>query len=153
MKRQNIIRTLSLLLFIFLFFNGTVLQVSASTDVREVLLQEVNAQRVSRGLQPLTLDDTLNADAQIRAREITSCFSHTRPNGTPWYTVDHSRVFGETLALGYNCSAEGARGIIGLWMHSPAHASLLLNGHFHNIGFAACPGSDGNWYWTAELGY
>ena len=155
MKCRTICRLLTSLLLIFAIFGGTATQVeaSASVSVEDTLLQEVNAHRAARGLQPLSLNANLNTAAGIRAAEITSFFSHTRPDGTPWYTVDYYRAYGETLAMGYDRSAGGAQGIVSLWMNSPAHASLLLEGGFRSIGFSVCRGGDGNWYWVALLGF
>ena len=155
MKCRTICRLLVSLLFIFAILGGTATQVeaSASASVEDTLLQEINAHRAARGAQPLTLNADLNNAASIRAAEITYFFSHTRPDGTPWYTVDHARVYGEALAMGFDRSAGGAQGIVRLWMNSPAHASLLLDGGFRSIGFNACRGGDGHWYWVAVLGF
>ena len=49
-----------------------------SADEWEVL-RLVNSERSARGLSPLTTFSTLQSGAEIRAREIVTLFSHTRP--------------------------------------------------------------------------
>lgn len=152
-------RTISKICLYFLcfsfFFGGIPMKASAAetATVESVLLQDINELRAYYGRQPLVLDGTLCYDAQVRAQEITTCFSHTRPDGTPWYYVDYYRMYGETLAMGYSCTESGVHGIVDLWMDSPSHAAMLLNSDFRTVGFSACLGADGNWYWAAELGY
>lgn len=155
MKSQKIRRICLALTFVFLMSIASIRPVHASepVSVETILLQDINAIRASYGLSALSLDGTLTYDAQVRAGEITSYFSHTRPDGTPWYYVDYYRMYGETLAMGYSRSENGAHAVVQLWMNSPAHAALLLERGFRTVGFAACQGGDGNWYWTAELGY
>ena len=155
MRSQNI-RRICLAIFCFFLMSGICskqVQASEAVSIETILLQDINAIRASYGLSALSLDGTLTYDAQVRAGEITSYFSHTRPDGTPWYYVDYYRMYGETLAMGYSCTENGAHNIVSLWMNSPAHAALLLESGFRTVGFAACQDSDGNWYWTAELGY
>ena len=68
----------------------------------------VNAERGAVGLPALSEDQTLDAVSCVRAVEMDAEFSHTRPDGTQWYTaldaVDASRFtkvsIGETLARG-----------------------------------------------------
>nr|WP_081794726.1 CAP domain-containing protein [[Eubacterium] cellulosolvens] len=49
--------------------------------------QLVNAYRNQLGLNSLTRDPQLDAAATIRAREIAVQMSHTRPNGSQWYSL------------------------------------------------------------------
>ena len=47
----------------------------------------VNEERAKEGLAPLTLDTNVSAAAQVRAQEIVTSFSHTRPDGTSFSTA------------------------------------------------------------------
>lgn len=47
----------------------------------------VNEERTSKGLNPLTYDKHLDEIAQIRSKEVTELFSHTRPNGESFSSI------------------------------------------------------------------
>ena len=64
----------------------------------EKAYEELNAYRASNGLAALTIFDGLETCAQIRAQELSQSFSHTRPNGSSWYTVNAKIMGGETIA-------------------------------------------------------
>ena len=51
------------------------------------ILTRVNGIRAANGLKPLRYDTNLDAPALVRATEASTFFSHTRPNGTEWYSV------------------------------------------------------------------
>ena len=59
---------------------------SESSYVNEVL-RLVNRERAANGLAAVSLDKSLCDAAQIRATEIKSSFSHTRPDGSSCFTV------------------------------------------------------------------
>ena len=62
----------------------------------------VNAKRAENGLAELTWSNGLESCAMVRAQEAASKFSHTRPNGRDWYTVNSELMWGENLAKGYD---------------------------------------------------
>lgn len=64
----------------------------------EKAYEELNAYRASNGLAAYTIYSDLETCAQIRAQELSSAFSHTRPNGSSWYTVNAKIMSGETIA-------------------------------------------------------
>ena len=64
----------------------------------EKAYEELNAYRASNGQAALTIYSELETCAQIRAKELSSAFSHTRPNGSSWYTVNARIMSGETIA-------------------------------------------------------
>lgn len=107
------------------------------------VLELVNQHRANNGLSALTLDSTLSSAAAIRAQEITVSFSHTRPNGSAWYTVT-SHVNGENLVMGTGMDADEA---VSSWMASPAHKDCILDGNFVKTGIAVCQ-SGSEWYWV-----
>ena len=67
-------------------------------------LDIVNAKRAENGLATLNWSNGLESCAMVRATEAASKFSHTRPNGKDWYTVNSELMWGENLAKGYECS-------------------------------------------------
>ena len=111
-------------------------------------LNMVNQQRAGSGLAALEWDDSLAACAMIRATELPSLFSHSRPDGTDWYTVAPNIMYGENLAQGYN-SPDAA---VNAWMNSPAHRDNIMNASFKSCGIGIYE-AGGKWYWGQEFGY
>ena len=108
----------------------------------------VNEQRTVNGLPGLTWDNGLTQTAQVRAKECQQLFSHTRPDGTDWWTVNSDIMFGENLAKGYNAASD----VVEAWMNSTTHRAAILNSEFTSAGIAIYLGSDGTWYWAENFG-
>lgn len=109
----------------------------------------VNQQRVAAGLTELVWSDGLAQAAQVRATEASQVFSHTRPNGFDWWTVNSDLMYGENLAEGYTT----AQDCVAAWMASPTHRANVLNGTYVTCGIAIFQASNGTWYWAQEFGY
>lgn len=125
--------------------------VSAPSDpVMLELFNLVNDARAAEGLAPLSWNSSLAADAAVRAQEIVSSFSHTRPDGSEWWTVDPDRMYGENLASGQSTAQE----VFNSWMASPGHRANIL-GNYTSCGFALYYGGDAGstYYWAQEFGY
>lgn len=108
----------------------------------------INEERATRGLAAFTWDAELESCAQVRATEIVSSFSHTRPNGTDFYTVNSDLMWAENLAKGY----ADASSLVAGWMNSPAHAANILDGELVTCSIAVYE-SDGKFYFAQEFGY
>lgn len=108
----------------------------------------INAERAARGLQAFAWDGNLELCAQIRATEIVSSFSHTRPNNTLYYTVNSDLMWAENLAKGYADAASLVSG----WMNSPTHAANILDGELTTCSIAVYE-ADGTLYFAQEFGY
>ena len=98
--------------------------------------QLINDYRISNGLQPLKWSPTLERCARVRSAEASEYWSHTRPNGKPWYTVDSKVMRGENLARNYTIAED----IVNAWIASPAHNELLLADDFVYVGIAEYSG-------------
>ena len=111
----------------------------------------INDARQANGLKPYTYRNDLAGAASVRANEITVLFDHTRPDGSPFYTVNSSIVYGENLATGYS----SAREVFDAWMASPSHRANILDSDYEACGFAFLANNDGaaNYYWAQEFGY
>lgn len=83
-----------------------------------------NYYRSQYGAGTLTLDSTLCDDAATRAREIASYFSHTRLDGSQWYTVS-SLAHGENIIMGTGMDADRA---MTDWMNSQGTRDNILDG-------------------------
>lgn len=108
-----------------------------------------NKQRVENGLEPLVYDKNLEACTDVRAKEISVKFDHTRPNGTPWYTVFSELGFsirgsaGENIAAGYVNPSD----VVEAWMNSPGHRANILSANFKRFA-AGLAIVDGRYYWV-----
>jgi len=101
----------------------------------EQVVELVNAERAKEGLAPLTIDKKVQASAQVRAVEIKTSFSHTRPNGSSFATalkeqgVTYRRT-GENIAWGQRTPKE----VVNAWMNSSGHRANIMNKNFTKIG-------------------
>lgn len=109
----------------------------------------VNSKRQEAGLSALTWNSGLEQAASVRAVEASQSFSHTRPDGTDWWTVNSNLMFGENLAKGYS-SADSA---VTAWLNSPTHKANIMDGGFTSAAITIHVNSDGQWYWAQEFGY
>ena len=108
----------------------------------------VNEIRAEAGLEPLEWDNNLETVASVRANEISEKFSHTRPNGRQWYTVNSKIQGGENLAFGF----DNAEDVVDAWMDSPAHRDNILYDEFEK-GAISIYEEDGTYYWAQQYGY
>ena len=101
----------------------------------EQVVQLVNVERAKEGLAPLTLDTRVSAAAQVRAKEIVTSFSHTRPDGSSFATalkeqnISYRRA-GENIAWGQKSPQE----VVTAWMNSSGHRANIMNENFTSIG-------------------
>lgn len=121
----------------------------AALDACSAVFNLINQQRVAQGLSEFVWSDALTSAAQVRASEIVTTFSHTRPDGSAFWTVDSNVQYGENLAKLY----QSADSVYTAWMNSPTHAANIMDEKFKTIGIAICQTGDGDWYWAQEFGY
>ena len=107
-----------------------------------------NYYRSQYGAGTLTLDSTLCDAAATRAREIASYFSHTRLDGSQWYTVS-SLAHGENIIMGTGMDADRA---MTDWMNSQGHRDNILDGSYGSLGVGCCQ-SGREIYWVQLFGY
>lgn len=115
-------------------------------DAALSVMQEINAERVSRGLGALQLDAELMRAARVRAEEIVEKFSHTRPDGTRWKSVS-SAAYAENIARGQKTADKA----VAAWMTSEGHRRNILNGNYTSTG-VACIQSGSVLYWVQIFG-
>jgi uncharacterized protein YkwD len=102
-----------------------------------------NQARAAEGLQPLTLNATLNQAAGIRVAEVPSSPSaHQRLDGSAFYTVFAQvglspRTGGENVATA-TANAFTPEQIVNGWLNSPGHRANIMNASFTEIGIGHC---------------
>ncbi|MGN1225271.1 MAG: CAP domain-containing protein [Ruminococcus sp.] len=95
----------------------------------EVASAQINQMREENGISPIPTAPLLQEMCGQRAEELTSLYSHSRPNGTPWYTIlgeygiNMNCVAGENIAAGYDTPESVVEG----WMNSDGHRKTILN--------------------------
>ena len=134
--------------------NAIALAASSDSDagLRNIALDAldaVNAERAAYGLSSLKWNGNLESAASVRAQECELSFSHTRPNGKPWYTVNSRVQGGENLAYGF----DSAGAALDAWMNSPTHRENILWDEFTTCAIAIYAADDGTYYWAQEFGY
>lgn len=164
-KRGKMIRISLTIVFlsIFLFLNGMMTKaeglrpnlfdlnvgVTEYYDKAYEVLNCLNAERTSLGLEPLVMDADLLDEAMQRATELLFEGGHTRPDGSGYYTVDSTfKAVGENAQWvsgevgkdikDYNPS--GAR-IYLSWKTSAGHYKNMTDAAYRNIGIGIIKGS------------
>lgn len=96
------------------------------------VLRLVNKERAKVGAAPLKFAKDLAASAYVRAVELPTKFSHTRPNGSKCFTAMPSRghILGENLAGGQTSPKQ----VVQAWMDSPTHRDNIVNPKYTEIG-------------------
>ena len=128
-----------------------VMQASITTSeeaMADRVIELVNQERTSRGLQPLVKDDRLMVAAAARAKELSQRYSHTRPNGSECFTIlwhlgiDYGYA-GENIAMGQRTPEI----VMNDWMNSSGHRANILNENYDCIGVGYTM-VDGYPYWV-----
>ena len=119
---------------------------AAEPAVRSEIIDAVNAERSAAGMQALSLRSDIEAASDARASEASNVWSHTRPDGTPWYTIDN-RIFGENLAYGYDSASE----VVDAWMHSDTHREVMLSEKFTGACVGVFTDENGVDYYAMEF--
>lgn len=97
----------------------------------EQVVELVNQERTKAGLNAVTLDQNIASAALVRAKEIETSFSHTRPNGSKFSTAltEQGVTFkgaGENIAWGQ----KSPEAVMQAWMNSEGHRANILNKNF-----------------------
>lgn len=115
------------------------------------MINDINYIRTQNGVHPLILDDNLNNIAKVRAFEISSFWSHTRPNGSKGCDlIDSSLYRGENLAYVQFDSFSDSQieqvaaetVMFSNLCNSPAHMNNMLYPKFTKIGIACFTSTD-----------
>ena len=105
------------------------------SEYAQAVVNLVNVERAKAGLKPLEIDIKVVAAAQIRAKEVITTFSHTRPDGSSCFTALSQtgasyKGAGENIARGQRSPEQ----VVKKWMASEGHRANILNGNFKYIG-------------------
>lgn len=102
------------------------------TPTEASVLAAINAERTTRGLEPLLWNDDLYRAASDKARDMfdRQYFDHIAPDGTtPWQFIQQEYTYleaGENLAIDFEDSLRA----VPAWMSSPAHRRNILDADY-----------------------
>jgi uncharacterized protein YkwD len=120
------------------------------------MLAMINEARAEVGAPALKLSSELCNAANIRAKEISSSFTHTRPNGGTFYSVlddisySGSRASGENIAAGNS----GVSATFKQWMESQGHYDNMINAKYKYVGIGYYKTSSGyKYHWVQIFSY
>lgn len=121
---------------------------SQNSNAASEVVRLTNSARTQNGYAALTEDSALSKAAAVRAREIASSFSHTRPSGSSFSSVLSEngvsyRRAGENIASGQKSASE----VVNAWMNSSGHRANILNSSYSRIGTASV-NDNGTLYWV-----
>ena len=140
----------------FSYFDSEAVALSSMSDTDTGLraiayeaYEQVNDERAQAGLDGLKWDKNLETAASVRAQECSISFSHTRPSGKAWYTVNSKIQGGENLAFGFDTADDAVEA----WMNSPTHRDNILYDEFQKVAISIYQDDDGTCYWAQEYGY
>ena len=122
-------------------------ETSTAFDIE--IAKAINAEREKINLESYDYNRSLGEAAYTRAEECETLFSHTRPDGSDWFTVNKNICFGENLAFGYDEPQE----VVDAWLDSPTHKELVYDKDFKSCGIGHFEGADGTTYIACEFGY
>jgi len=126
------------------------------TVLIEQVLQLVNEERASRGLDAVVLNPILTQMAESYCCEMIEqgFFDHVNPatgEGPGERAYKAGYVF---LAVGENLAAgqESPRQAVTEWMASPEHREILLGVQWREVGVGVAVGGQYGVYWVLEFG-
>jgi uncharacterized protein YkwD len=120
-------------------------------DARErAIIRAINRQRAEHDLPNVRSTRRLSRAADYHSWEMLDAdyFAHESRDGGPFEErvrrfADH-RALGETLAMVERCGNGSARRIVRMWMDSPGHRAILLDGTYRRIGVGKRTGKLGD---------
>ncbi len=111
------------------------------------LLSLVNKAREKEGVGKLSWSGELERAAKIRAKELATSYSHTRPDGSLCFTVSSS-AFAENIAWGQT----SVNSVNTSWTNSPGHYQNMTDESYESMGAAGYV-KNGKYYWVELFGY
>ena len=110
------------------------------------VLRQTNQRRLQKGMTPFSTFPALHDAAEVRAAEISSSFSHTRPNGSRCFTVlTESGLYYSSAAENIAAGQTSPANVLTAWMNSEGHRDNILSEKTVHLGAANYYGSRNNW--------
>ena len=117
------------------------------------VLKLMNDERAKEGLPAMSAaNKKLKEAADIRAAELLSSFSHTRPNGEKCFSAYREcgvsyKAAGENIANGYKTPSDVVKG----WMNSAGHRKNIMSDTYSQVGISVDIDESGKLFWTQNF--
>lgn len=118
-------------------------------NVKE-MLAFINAERKKAGRSQLKYSYDLDSYANVRAKELTKNFSHTRPDGTEFYSgTPYKSGVAEDIAAGF----ADAKNLFKSWMENPEYLKGIIKAEYDKVafGFFTDQNNKHKYYWVQLL--
>ncbi len=129
-------------LFIFLPFGTTHAQIS-SLPTADSIIKQINSERTSRGLSPLTSNPALNKAAVARASYLAAkgVLVHvSAPPGEPWPTLKDAGYLYKSAGENLASIPPSSFDVVPEWMASAPHRANILTSNFEDVGIGLAVG-------------
>ena len=119
-------------------------EVTIQNSAENKILELMNEKRTEAGLQPLTLDTTLQSVARYKSNHMiqNDYFSHTNPDGTKWTN------WLQAIGYRYNATAENIAynsydpvELFNQWWNSSGHRENMMNPSYTKVGIGVVYGN------------
>lgn len=117
----------------------------ADDGTLKTLLEEHNRERVQRGIEPLSMDESLCEYARIHAEKMAEKGLLAHSSMSRLSASAGNGNVGENIAWGQNSEEE----VCGSWMRSPGHRANILSKRYKRVGFGVKKDERGRKYWCA----
>lgn len=116
------------------------------------VLELINIERISHGLNKLILDDALSYVARDHSEDMykRNFFDHTNPDGlSPFDRMKNYGISYRTAAENIAAGQSSPEDVVNAWMNSEGHRQNILNPNFNKIGIGYFySGANYVHYWT-----
>jgi uncharacterized protein YkwD len=121
----------------------------AKADLERAIGRRISRVRTKHGLRGVRFSIRLRKVARRHSREMLrrDVLTHTTASGASLSArlsrAGHRRHYGEVLAWTPRGVRAGARRVVRMWMQSPSHRQVLLDGRLRRIGVGRVRGAMG----------
>lgn len=118
------------------------------TEVR--VLDLVNEQRKSRGVEPMTMSDKLMTAARLHSANMAlqQTLSHPLDGKDFWQRIVDTGYAPSTAAENIAQGAPDAAAVVQMWMESEGHRENMLSPEYREIGIGFTTAPNGETFWT-----
>lgn len=113
-------------------------QTSSLTEDEKEILELINNQRTSNGLNSLIIDDELQNVARIKAQDMVenNYFAHESPTyGSPFDMIKNNQITYRTAGENIAGNSDNKKAVEA-WMNSESHKNNILNNSYNYTGIA-----------------
>lgn len=146
------------IILMYKFRNNMLLDAKQANPKEDILIDKnvkemlalINAERKKAGRTQLKYSYDLDSYANLRAKELVKDFSHTRPDGTEFYSgTPYKSGVAEDIAAGF----ADAKNLFKSWMENPEYLKGITKAEYDKVafGFFTDQKNKHKYYWVQLL--